>query len=123
MKTLAARPYYIPRFALLLGKIIERDREASCIENKCSFGTMLRIFGLNVYGLAARVSRGGGRRGEEGWYGWSTLGHIVVLHGRGEYMLDVGVGNSGFVVLETSAASSVHVQPAEARLVFYIFPI
>lgn len=99
------------------------------MENNCFFGTVVRTLGFEVCSVGARVGRGEGGSGLDGWHGWGHMVNIVTLGGDGgrkKYMLDVGFGGPGPVqpmLLDADAedaAAAAHVwqiAPAEARLV------
>ncbi len=90
------------------------------MENNCFLGTVLRSLGFEVCSVGARVSRGVGGTGQEGWHGWSHMVNIVTLDGGQRYMLDVGFGNNGPVepmLLDAGGGVVRHVEPGEARIV------
>lgn len=109
----------------LYDKIVERGHGGYCMENNCFFGTILRSLGFSVFSAGARVNTGANGTGGDGWEGWSHMVNIVTLSSGQKYMLDVGFGDNGPIqplLLDSSAAHTQHIAPAEARLVHENIP-
>ena len=104
----------------LFDKLVERGHGGYCMENNCFFGTVLRSLGFRMFSAGARVNTQANGSGEDNWEGWSHMVNIVTLSSGQRYMLDVGFGNNGPIqplLLDPSAPHTLHIAPAEARLV------
>ena len=104
----------------LFHKVVDRGHGGYCMENNCFFGTVLRSLGFNVLSAGARVNTQASGSGGNGWEGWSHMVNIVTLSSGQRFMLDVGFGSNGPIqplLMDESTAHTMHIAPAEARLV------